>query len=364
MDRELEKLFKDMEKKFGTGNYPHEFGEGIAPVDAIPTGLPSLDLITGVGGLPRGRIIEIYGPEGAGKTTIALRVMAEAQRLAGQLPRMTYKPDGPVKPITGRVGLLDVEHALSPSLVELQGVKIGAGSGFFFDQPMGGEEALEKLFMMVESNLFDVIVLDSVAGLTTEDERTKDIGETVMAGVARLMSSNLKQLASVVNKSRTIVIFINQIREKPAVMYGNPETTPGGRALKFYSSMRLRISRKEAITHGSNKVGHRMGITINKNKVAPPFMTTDIDLYYVDVPEKGKTAGFDIFGDFITTAKEIGVVELAGSQYRYVDKTTGEIHKANGLVKFRALVEETPGLYDMIMNEVLGGLGNDDEQTE
>lgn len=353
MSKELDKLLQDMSKKFGEDGVIREFGEGIANVETIPTGIPSFDFITGVGGFPRGRIIELYGPEGAGKTTIALKVMAEAQKMAGKQPRMTYKPKDGVKPITGRVGMLDVEHALSPSLVEIHGVKTGAGSGFFFDQPNGGDEALNKLSMMVQSNLFDVIVVDSVAGLTTLAERESEAGDNMMATTARLMSSELKKLTSMINESRTIVIFTNQVREKPAVMYGNPETTPGGRALKFYSSMRIRVARGESITAGTNKIGHVMRLTINKNKVAPPFQTTEIDLYYMDY--KDKKAGFDIQSDFLTTARGLNIVELRGSQYRYIDKETGEIFKANGKVAFEKLIGETPDLYDKIINEVLGG---------
>lgn len=367
MSKELSKFLQDMEKKFGEENSLKEFGEGIANVEVIPTGLPSLDLATGIGGLPRGRVIEIYGPEGAGKTTVALKIMAEAQKLAGQMPRMTYKPKDSkdIKPLSGRVGFLDVEHALTPNLLDIHGVKTGEGSGFYFDQPMGGDEALDKLYMMVESGLFDVIVVDSVAGLTTEDERAQDAGESVMASTARLMSNNLKKLVGMISETRTVVIFINQIREKPAVRFGLPETTPGGRALKFYSSMRIRVSRKETINEGSNNpIGHTMGFNIRKNKMSPPFQTTDIDLYYRDSEIKGKQAGFDIFGDFVTTARAMGIIELRGSSYRYVDKKTGELYKASGLVAFKKLIEETDGLYEQIIDDVMGGYEEDDSEQE
>lgn len=358
---DISQLLKDMNKKFGEDNSIHEFGENHVDVEVIPTGIPSLDYITGVGGFPRGRIIEIYGGEGAGKTTIALKIMAEAQRRAGQQPIINYTTDGDVKPITGRVALLDVEHAFSTSLAELHGVKLGKDSGFYFDQPMGGDEALDKLYMMVSSNLFDVIVVDSVSGLTTLDEREQTAGESVMAGTARLMSTNLKKLTSVVNKSRTIVIFINQIREKPAVKFGSPETTSGGRALKFYSSMRIRISKKEQIKEGSTQqIGHTMGISIKKNKLAPPFGSTDINLYYRDSESKGKLGGFDIEEDLLATAKAMGVVELKGSQYRYVDMETGELFKANGMVAFNKLVKETDGLFDKIVKDIMEV--NDHEQ--
>lgn len=346
----IEELSKAMEKTFGAPLL--ELGDGIAEVEVIPTGIPSLDLATGVGGLPRGRIIEIFGPEGAGKTTVAVKAMATAQKMAGQLPRLTYKKAdlSQIKPLTGRVGMLDVEHAFTPAVAQIHGLQMGKGSGFFFDQPNSGEEALQKLEMMVNSNLFDIIVVDSVAGLTTLEEEKKDIGETVMAGTAQLMSSALKKLVKAINKSRTVVIFINQIREKPAVMYGSPETTPGGRALKFYASMRIRVSKGESIMEGSTQVGHRLKMDIRKNKVAPPFEKAEIDLYYR--PAKGKEAGFDTWSSLIEVAQKTGVVELRGSQYQYVDKTTGEIHKAQGLVKWKQYLEENPHVYGMIMAEL------------
>lgn len=360
---DMNQLLKSMDKKFGDGSL-REFGEYSTDVEAIPTGIPSLDLITGIGGFPRGRIIEIYGGEGAGKTTIALKIMAEAQRLKGQMPRGKQINEN-TKPIAGRVGFLDVEHALNPSLMELHGVRTEKGSGFYFDQPMGGDEALDKLYMMVSSNLFDVIVVDSVAGLTTLDEREQDAGESVMAGTARLMSTNLKKLTSVINASRTIVIFINQIREKPAVKFGSPETTSGGRALKFYSSMRLRISKKEQIKEGSTlQIGHTMGISVKKNKLAPPFESTEVNLYYRDSESKGKRGGFDIETDLIQTAKATGVIELRGSQYNYVDMETGELFKANGLVAFMKLIDENEGLLEKITNDIMEDKTYEPEQDE
>lgn len=359
---EMASFLAGMDKQFGERSLV-EFGVGVAEVEALPTGIPSLDLALGVGGMPRGRIIEIYGPEGAGKTTVALKIMANAQANAGQLPRTTFEiGDKEIRPTTGRVGFLDVEHAFTPSLAELHGVKMGKGSGFYFDQPTGGVEAMQKLEFMVNSNLFDIVVVDSVAGLTTLEEEKKDIGTQVMAGVAQLMSSSLKQLTSLINKSRTVVIFINQIREKPAVMFGSPETTPGGRALKFYSSIRLRVAGGESIMDGKTKFGHRMKITVRKNKVAPPFETTEIDLYYRD--GKGKKAGFDIWADMVDVSQAVGVVALNGSSYSFVDPNTGEIHKAAGLVKWKEYLEANPRIYDMIIDIVNGGNGDVGEPTQ
>jgi recombination protein RecA len=358
----IEALNAAMEKQFGEPLL--ELGEGIAQVETISFGLPSLDLITGVGGAPRGRIIEIYGPEGAGKTTLLVKLMAYAQQAAGRMPRMTYKGDkSKIKRLTGRVGILDVEHAFDPSLAALHGLKMGKGSGFFFNQPTGGDEALAKLRMMIESNLFDVIGVDSVAGLTTLEQREKEAGDKVIAGVAGLMSAELPKLVPLINASRTTVVFINQERDKPAVMFGSPTTTTGGRALKFYASIRMRVTKGESIMDGSLQVGHRMGIKINKNKVAPPFEKTEIDLYYRDT-SKGKRAGFDVWKDFLQVAQDTGVVELRGSSYQYVDKTTGEVHKASGQVKWQEYLVEHPEVYHAIVNEVMGDEVYDGEQDE
>ncbi|AZS49244.1 recombinase A [Bacillus phage vB_BpsS-140] len=348
----MDKLLRDMAKKFGEDNIIHEFGETSAPTEAIPTGIPSLDLATGVGGLPRGRITEIYGPEGAGKTTILLKAISEAQLMAGQMPVLSNKGEYDVKPLTGRAGILDVEHAISPSLLELHNVQTGKGSSFYFDQPMGGVEALDKLKMMVSSNLFDIIGVDSVAGLTTleEDDDDRSAGTSVMASTARLMSQNLKSLVKLINKSRTAVVFINQIREKPAVQFGSPETTTGGRALKFYSSLRIRVSRGESISEGAgNVIGHNVKMDIKKNKMAPPFQKTTIGLVYKDTDKR--KGGFDVFSDFITVGKQLGVIELSGSQYRFIDEN-GEIHKANGLVAFSKLLLDKPEVHTDIVKSI------------
>lgn len=362
---EMEQFLAGMEKQFGERALV-EFGADIATVEALPTGLPSLDLALGVGGLPRGRIVEIYGPEGAGKTTVAVKFMAECQRTAGRIPIVLGDIDIPdMRPTTGRVGLLDVEHAFVPQLAELHGMQLGAGSGFYFDQPDSGVEAMQKLEYMIDSNLFDAIVVDSVAGLTTDDEEKKNIGDVVMAGTAQLMSQSMKKLASKINNSRTIVIFINQIREKPAVMFGSPETTPGGRALKFYSSIRMRVSRADSYMDGKTQFGHKMKIAIRKNKVAPPFEVAELDLYYRD--GKGKQAGFDIWSDLINTSRDVGVVELRGSSYQFIDPTTGELHKAQGLVGWKNYLSEHPEVFQSIVDTMNNGVkvyGEDSQHEE
>ena len=352
---ELEKFLKEIEKKFGE-RAVCEFDNSVAHVEAIPTGIPSLDYILGIGGLPRGRVIEIYGAEGAGKTTIAIRAMAECQARAGQLPLNTYEnpEEINIKPLTGRVGFIDVEHAFSPQVAQNIGLQVGEGSGFFFSQPNSGTEAMAILEYMVNSGLFDIITVDSVAGLTSLEEDKADMGAKVIAGTASLMSNSLKKLVPAIDRTSTTVIFINQIREKPAVMFGSPETTPGGRALKFFSSVRLRIARQSAIMENSTtQCGHTVGISVKKNKVAPPFKSTAVDLIYYDVPDKFE-AGFQEGDDLMETAKLAGIIQLKGSQYQFIDQNTGEIVKANGKVKFFELLDERPEIRQAIVDQLLG----------
>ena len=352
---ELEKFLKEIEKKFGE-RAVCEFDNSVAHVEAIPTGIPSLDYILGIGGLPRGRVIEIYGAEGAGKTTIAIRAMAECQARAGQLPLNTYEnpEEINIKPLTGRVGFIDVEHAFSPQVAQNIGLQVGEGSGFFFSQPNSGTEAMAILEYMVNSGLFDIITVDSVAGLTSLEEDKADMGAKVIAGTASLMSHSLKKLVPAIDRTGTTVIFINQIREKPAVMFGSPETTPGGRALKFFSSVRLRIARQSAIMENSTtQCGHTVGISVKKNKVAPPFKSTAVDLIYYDVPDKFE-AGFQEGDDLMETAKLAGIIQLKGSQYQFIDQNTGEIVKANGKVKFFELLDERPEIRQAIVDQLLG----------
>lgn len=353
---DLEKFLKEMDKKFGERAIV-EFDDSVAHIEALPTGIPSLDYILGIGGLPRGRVIEVYGPEGAGKTTIAIRAMAECQKRAGMMPINTYEdPDNTIiKPLTGRVGMIDVEHAFSPEVAKNLGLNVGKGSGFFFSQPTGGDEAMQILEYMVNSGLFDMITVDSVAGLTSLDEQNADIGSKVIAGTASLMSSSLKKLVPLIDKAGCTVIFINQIREKPAVMFGSPETTPGGRALKFYSSIRLRVAKQSSIMENSTtQCGHTVGISVKKNKVAPPFKSTAVDLYYYDNP-KGN-AGFAEEADLMETAKLAGVIQLSGSQYQFVNMETGEVVKANGKVKFFELLDSRPDIKEAIKSQMLNGV--------
>ena len=353
----IDKFMKEMNKKFGDGALIELGGDqDNLDIETLPTGLSSLDYILGNGGMARGRIVEVYGPEGAGKTALVNAFIAEAQNRAGQMPTLTKeKVNREVKPISGRVAFIDIEHAFDPVFASKLGVKIDKNQGFYFSQPMSGEMALQEMQMIVESGLFDYVILDSVAGLLSEAEANSDHGDKQIAQVATLMSTGLRKLTGAISESRTIAIFINQIREKPAVMYGSPETTTGGRALKFHASYRLRIARSGQIKKGVNVVGHKMKISVQKNKTAPPFMNTEIDFYYQEVGE-GKDhhpVGFDHFGDLVTTAKDMGILQLNGSQYLFADPETGEILvKENGLVRLVQALKDQPEVMEKIKNEI------------
>jgi len=364
----VEALKAVLDKAYGP-NSLIEFDNEIAQVEVVSTGLPSLDLALGVGGLPRGRIIEVYGPEGAGKTAAVLRAIAWCQQNAGRLPRSTYSSAGAVvKPISGRCGFIDMEHAFDPLFArDVHGVKMGKGSGFHFAQPNSGTEALEMMEYMLNSGLFDIIALDSVAALTSKLEIDANLTDKGIAQIAQLMSDSLRKLIPAIDNSQTVVIFINQVREKPAVAFGSNETTPGGRALKFYASVRMRISKGESIMDGTLQVGHKWKAKIVKNKVAPPFSSTEIDLYYRPVEKKGKDAGFDIFSDLVECAKDMGVIVLSGSSYSFVDMSTGEvIFKCAGKVALKEHLIANPTHWDMVVDRMMGGvqIGKDSEPDE
>jgi len=266
---------------------------GSMAVETIPTGVLSLDIALG-GGLPRGRVVEIYGPEGSGKTTLALSVAAEAQKSGG------------------RVAFIDAEHALDPEYVR----KIGAKPNeMLLSQPSSGEEALNILESLVRSGAMDVVVVDSVAALTPQAEIDGEMGDQQIGLQARLMSKALRKLTAISAKSGTIIIFINQLREKIGIMFGSPETTPGGRALKFYSSVRIDIRRVAQIKRGDNVVGHRTKVKIAKNKIAPPFKTVELDIIY------GK--GFSYEGDVLNLAIKEGVVTKNGNTFSFGEEKLG-----------------------------------------
>lgn len=296
-EKALDLTVKAIEKQFGKGAIMR-LGEDDASIeveDPIPTGSISLDVALGVGGYPRGRVVEIYGPESSGKTTLALHALANAQRAGGV------------------VAFIDAEHALDVNYARNLGVNVDE---LLISQPDTGEQALEIVDMLVRSNAIDLLVIDSVAALTPRAEIEGEMGDSHMGLQARLMSQALRKLTGTISKSRTCVMFINQIRMKIGVMFGNPETTSGGRALKFYSSVRLDIRRIGAIKDGSDINGNRTRVKVVKNKVAPPFRQAEFDIIY--------GTGISFQSDLVELGSELGVVDKAGSWYSYGDVRLGQ----------------------------------------
>ena len=291
----LENAMAQIEKMYGAGAVMKLGQTKSLNVEAVPTGSMTLDLALGIGGVPRGRIVEIYGPESSGKTTVALHIIAEAQKLGGE------------------VAFIDVEHALDPVYAAALGVDI---DNLIVSQPDSGEQALEIAEALVRSGAIDAIVLDSVAAMVTKAEIDGDMGDTHVGQLARLMSQALRKLTSVISKSNCVAIFINQVREKIGVIYGNPETTPGGRALKFYSSVRIEVRRGEAIKNGGEVIGNRTKCKIVKNKVAPPFKECEFDIMYGQ--------GISRVGEVLDLAVEIGVVNKSGAWFSYNGAKLGQ----------------------------------------
>lgn len=291
----LAKALAQIDKSFGKGAVMR-LGENLKmDIEAIPTGILPIDIATGIGGLPRGRIIEIFGPESSGKTTVSLHVIAETQRNGGE------------------VAFIDAEHALDPIYAKNIGVDIDS---LLVSQPDTGEQALEITEALVRSNALDVIVIDSVAALTPRQEIEGDMGDSHMGLHARLMSQALRKLTSVISRSKTVVIFINQLREKVGVMFGNPETTTGGRALKFYSSMRIDVRRVDAIKAGSEIIGNKTKAKIVKNKVAPPFKTAEFEIMFGEGVSRAAT--------LIDAGVELEIVEKSGAWYKYNEERIGQ----------------------------------------
>ena len=294
-DKTLDQVLSDIEKQFGKGAVMKLGEREHQKIDTIPSGSISLDIALGIGGYPKGRIIEIFGPESSGKTTFALHAIAEAQTKGG------------------RAAFIDAEHALDPVYASKLGVNI---NDLLLSQPDNGEQALEICEALVRSGAISIIVIDSVAALVPQAEIEGEMGDSHVGLQARLMSQALRKLSGIVNKTNTVVIFINQLREKVGVMFGNPEVTPGGRALKFYSSVRLEIRKGEQIKLGSDAIGNRTNIKVVKNKMAPPFKTCSVDIIYGE--------GVSITGEIVDLGVESGVLEKSGAWYSYNGSKIGQ----------------------------------------
>ena len=314
----LETAISQIEKQYGKGAVM-KLGQATAmQVDAISTGSLGLDMALGIGGVPRGRIIEVYGPESSGKTTVALQIIAQAQKAGGE------------------AAFIDVEHALDPVYAKALGVDIDS---LLVSQPDTGEQALEIMEALIRSGALDVIVLDSVAAMVTKAEIDGEMGEAHVGLQARLMSQALRKLTSVVSRSNCVAVFINQIREKIGVMYGNPETTPGGRALKFYSSVRIEVRRGEPIKNGAEIIGNKTKCKIVKNKVAPPFKEVVFDILYGE--------GVSRIGEIIDYAVEADIIEKSGAWFSYNGDRLGQ-----GRDKVKQLLKENQALCDEIEQNV------------
>jgi recombination protein RecA len=323
-----------IEKAFGKGSIM-KLGEASSrfEVPVIPTGSLAVDVALGIGGVPRGRVSEIYGPESSGKTTLALQVVAEAQKLGGI------------------AAFIDVEHALDPNYAQNLGVNTDE---LYVAQPDTGEQGLEIVETLVRSNAVDVVVVDSVAAMVPRAEIEGEMGDSHVGLQARLMSQALRKLTAVISKSKTAVIFINQVREKIGVMFGNPETTPGGRALKFYASVRMEVRRIDSLKQGSENVGNRVKVKVVKNKLAPPFKVAEFDILF------GK--GISREGSLLDVGLEAGVLSKSGTWFSFGDTRLGQ-----GRDNARAWLEENPEAADTIerkVREILGGVTSPPVETK
>lgn len=324
----LDMALKQIEKQFGKGSVMKLGEQAERRVSTTPSGSLALDSALGVGGYPRGRVVEIYGPESSGKTTVALHAIAEVQAKGGQ------------------AAFIDAEHALDPVYAQKLGVNIDE---LLLSQPDTGEQALEIAEALVRSGAIDIIVVDSVAALVPKAEIEGEMGASHVGLQARLMSQALRKLSGAINKSNTIAIFINQIREKVGIMFGNPETTPGGRALKFYSSIRLEVRRAEALKQGNDIVGNKTKIKVVKNKVAPPFRVAEVDIMYGE--------GISREGEIIDLGSEEDIVEKSGAWYSYNGERLGQ-----GRENAKQFLKENPDVRHEIMMKIRERYGLDNVQ--
>lgn len=314
----LELAISQIEKQFGKGSVMKLGENSKLNIEAISTGSLDLDIALGIGGVPRGRIVEIFGPESSGKTTVALHIIAEAQKLGGA------------------AAFIDAEHALDPVYAKKLGVDI---ENLIVAQPDTGEQALEIAEALVRSGAIDVIVIDSVAALVPKAEIEGEMGDSHVGLQARLMSQALRKLAGAINKSRCVAIFINQLREKVGVMFGNPETTPGGRALKFYASVRLDVRKVDGIKQGEDITGSRTRVKVVKNKVAPPFKQAEFDIMYGE--------GISKVGEILDMAVEFEIVKKSGSWFSYGDTKLGQ-----GRDAVKALIKDNPELQEELETKI------------
>lgn len=317
-EKNLEQAIAQIEKQFGKGSIMKLGDVTTTKVDVIPTGCLPLDMALGIGGIPRGRIIEIYGPESSGKTTVSLHIIAEAQKLGGT------------------AAFVDAEHALDPIYAARLGVDV---KNLYVSQPDTGEQGLEIAESLVRSGSVDIVVIDSVAALTPKAEIDGEMGDSHVGLQARLMSQALRKLAGITNKTKTCVVFINQLREKVGVMFGNPETTPGGKALKFYSSIRLDVRKGETIKDGTDSVGSRTKVKVVKNKMAPPFKTAEFDIVFGQ--------GISKSGCLLDMAIERDIIQKSGAWFSY----NGE-KIAQGKENAKAYLENNPEFYDAVEKQV------------
>lgn len=329
-EKNLEQAIAQIEKSFGKGSIMRLGDFEAQNIEVIPTGCLPLDVALGVGGIPRGRIIEIYGPESSGKTTVSLHIVAEAQKMGGT------------------AAFIDAEHALDPNYAARLGVDI---KNLYVSQPDNGEQGLEIAESLVRSGSIDIIVIDSVAALTPKAEIDGEMGDSHVGLQARLMSQALRKLAGITNKTKTCVVFINQLREKVGVMFGNPETTPGGKALKFYSSVRLDVRKGEVIKDGDQSIGAKTKVKVVKNKVAPPFKTAEFEIVFgLGISQEGCT---------LDMAVEMDIIQKSGAWFSYNGEKIGQ-----GKENAKRYLMEHPEFYEEVVTKVREALLPKSEETE